>query len=122
MEEKIKNGNVVDLSYLNDLSRGNKAFVKEMLSIFMQESPAEMNSIENAINDSNFELIKSTSHKLKSTIPFVGLDKIVGTDVMEMEALAANRSNIEQIKTHFSKVRAACAKAFEELGPMLNEL
>jgi HPt (histidine-containing phosphotransfer) domain-containing protein len=122
MEEKIKSGNVVDLSYLNDLSRGNKVFIKEMLSIFIAENPAEMNAIENAINEVNYDLIRSTAHKLKSTIPFIGLDKIVGSDVAEMESLAFNRSDIEQIKTHFSKVRAACQKANEELGPMLSEL
>jgi HPt (histidine-containing phosphotransfer) domain-containing protein len=122
MEEKIKNGNVVDLSYVNDLSRGNKQFIKEIITIFLAENPGEIQVIEKAVNENNYEAIKSTAHKLKSTIPFIGLDKIVGNDVAEMEALAAGSSNMEMIKEHLEKLKDACERSYNELGPILNDL
>src|SRR5687768_5934613 len=122
MEEKIKNGKVVDLTYVKDLSRGNKDLIKEIITIFLAENPGEIKTIEKAMNENNYGVIKSTAHKLKSTIPFIGLDKIVGNDVAEMEALAANASNMEMIKEHLEKVKDACKRSYNELGPILADL
>ena len=122
MDEKNNNGKVVDLTYVNDLSRGNKEFLKEMISVFLEENPQEIKTIEKAVEEKDYEVIKNTAHKLKSTIPFIGLDKIVGNDVSVMEALAANGSNIEMIKEHLTKIRSACEKAYKELEPIKRDL
>lgn len=114
--------NTVDLTYITELSRGNKAFIKEIISIFLAENPGEIDILEKAVADNDFELVKTTAHKLKSTIPFLGLDKVVGQDVFEMEDLAAQRSNMPRIKEHLLKVKQACDKAYEELGPIQQDL
>lgn len=122
MDEQIENGKVVDLTYVKDLARGNKAFIKEIITLFLSENPLELTAIEKAINANDFEAVKSTAHKLKSTIPFIGLDKLVGTNVTEMESLAADKTSMAQIRSHFEKVKQTCEKAYNELGPMQAEL
>jgi HPt (histidine-containing phosphotransfer) domain-containing protein len=118
MEEEIKNGKVVDLTYVNELSRGNKAFIKEIIKLFLLENPQEMSLLEKGINANDFDQVKTTAHKLKSTLPFIGLDKIVGNEVIEMETLAGNRSHMDQIKAHFERVLKACEQAYKELEPI----
>jgi len=118
MEKEIKNENVVDLTYVKELSRGNKIFIKEIIKLFLLENPQEMSLLEKAMNENDFEKVKATAHKLKSTLPFIGLDKIVGNDVIEMEALAGDRSHMDQIKAHFERVRKACEQAYKELEPI----
>jgi len=114
--------NIVDLEYVTDLSRGNKDFIREIISIFLEENPAEIQILEKAVADNNFDLVKSTAHKLKSTVPFLGLDKVVGQDLIEMENLALQRSNMSAIKEHLNEVKLACDKAYAELGPILKNL
>ncbi|MGZ3901030.1 MAG: Hpt domain-containing protein, partial [Bacteroidia bacterium] len=75
MEDKI-NKQITNLSYLLSLSKGDKGFIKNMINVFLEENPKEVNNLEQSINEKDFDKIKAAAHKLKSTIPFVGLDAI----------------------------------------------
>jgi HPt (histidine-containing phosphotransfer) domain-containing protein len=107
---------VTDLTYLKDLAKGNEVFVKEMIGIFLTENPEEIKQLEKAIEEINFEKIKSISHHMKSTIPFVGIDKYVGNDLLQIEHLAAEKNEIESIQTYFAHVKLVCQQAFQELS------
>ena len=106
---------VVNLDYLITLSKGNTEFVKEMIGIFIEENPEEMQLLEKGIQEKDFALIFSSAHKLKSAMPFVGLDKIIEKEISEMEKLASEKSDILKIKLLFSKVKINCEKACQEL-------
>jgi HPt (histidine-containing phosphotransfer) domain-containing protein len=109
---------VTDLTYLNDLAKGDDEFVTEMLSIFINENPIELKNIENGIETSDYQAIKNAAHKLRSTIPFVGIDKLIEKETIEMEQLAADKGDLNQIKNLFSKVQEVCRKALLELKPV----
>ncbi len=110
--------NVTNLDYLNGLSKGNNTFVEEMIEIFLTENPEEIRLLESGINDKNYTLIKASAHKMKSTIPFVGLDAIIGDDLSEIEKLCLENGDIHRIIELFSKVKNICLKAIEELKPL----
>jgi HPt (histidine-containing phosphotransfer) domain-containing protein len=112
-----KTEKVVNLDYLTELSKGNKAFVKEMIALFLSENPEEMKTLEAGIVNGNHDQIKTMAHKLKSTIPFVGLDKVIGDKVSEIETLAANKGDIKEIESRFAVIKKACEKAYLELTP-----
>jgi HPt (histidine-containing phosphotransfer) domain-containing protein len=107
---------VTNLEYLNQISKGNRKFECEMIKIFLAENPPEIKALQKCIHERNFLLIKAAAHKLKSTLPFVGLDKILGNDVTEMEMLAESGSGIERIEKIFFKVKEMCDKAYMELS------
>ncbi len=109
---------IINLSYLIEVSKGNKTFVKEMIDLFLSENPEEIKSLDNGIRTKDYELIKNTAHKLRSTIPFIGLDKIIEPEVSEIETLAANKSDLEKIQQLFVKVKETCEKACCELMPV----
>ena len=106
---------VTNLDYLTGLSKGNSSFVEEMIEIFLTENPEEIRLLESGINDKNYALIKASAHKMKSTIPFVGLDIIIGEHLSEIETICTEKGNIQNIIELFSKVKNVCLKAIEEL-------
>jgi len=61
---------------------------------------------------------------MRSTIPFVGLNKIIEKEVIDMEHLAAVQqddpvtfsTNLQQIETLFIKVKEVYEQAIQELG------
>lgn len=110
--------NIVNLDYLTDISKGNTKFVNEMIKIFLVENPEEIKAMQNGIDQKNFDSIKTTAHKLRSTIPFIGLDKVIDKEVSEVEVLAAGRSDIDKIKTLFDKIKKICERACSELQPV----
>ncbi len=106
---------VTNLDYLKELAKGDANFITEMIHIFLEENPEEIKTLELAIFENNYENIKSVSHHMKSTIPFVGIDLLIGKDLVDIEKLATEKTGIEAIKTLFENVKAVCNKAFDEL-------
>ena len=109
---------ITNLEYLINISNGNAKFAWEMIRIFLVENPEEIEVLEKSIELKDFDLIKATAHKLKSTIPFIGLDKVIGHEVSEMERLAESKSDIMLIHALFLIIRDACEKACIELRPV----
>jgi HPt (histidine-containing phosphotransfer) domain-containing protein len=106
---------VCNLTYLFELAKGDTAFVKEMIEVFLAENPQQMQNLEKNIAEQNFAGIKQQTHKLRSSIPYMGLDSVVGDKVVEMEELAGKSSDIEQIKQDFDTVKSTFEEAYEEL-------
>ena len=107
---------ITDLTYLKDLSKGNEGFVKEMIGIFLNETPEEIKNLEKAIEETDFEKIRSISHHMKSTIPFLGLDKYISHDILQIESLALEKREIKTIQNCFAHVKLVCKQAFKELS------
>lgn len=108
--------NVINLTYLNEISKGDKNFIDEMIGIFLSETPDEIKELEKAINHADFEKIRAISHHLKSTVPFVGLDLVIGPELAKIEDFALNKKEIETISNHFKKVKEVFKMAHQELG------
>jgi HPt (histidine-containing phosphotransfer) domain-containing protein len=133
---------VIDLSYLTVLSKGNSQFVKEMIRIFLNENPREIDMLEEGIREKDFEKINVAAHKLRSTAPFVGIDKLIEADISKIEKLAVENSVLKKfeidpgdkspdiqkieivttdktviatIEQLFKKIKLICEKAREEL-------
>jgi HPt (histidine-containing phosphotransfer) domain-containing protein len=110
-------GSVVNIDYLRQLSKGNTKFVDEMIRIFLAENPEEIKVLEGAIQNKNYDLIKATTHKLRSTLPYIGLDKLVEEEVSEIETLAAQKTSVERIGQLFLRIKDTCERACTELQP-----
>ncbi len=106
---------VTNLDYLTELAKGDMGFINEMIGIFLEENPIEIETLEAAIKEERFENIKSISHHMKSTIPFVGIDVLIGKDLIDIEKLAGERTGIDVIRKLFVNVKMVCEKAFNEL-------
>lgn len=106
---------VTNLDYLIELSKGSTQFVSEMIGIFLVESPLELSLLEKGITEKNFDLVRASAHKMRSTIPFVGIDKVIMPEMIEIERLAAIHSDFPQIEILFAKVKDVYQKAMEEL-------
>ncbi len=108
-------GRVTNLDYLIDLSNGDAGFIREMVKIFLAEIPFEMQVLELSISQRDFRMVKHVAHKLRSTLPFVGLDQVMKNDITELEELAASHTDGERILNVFGRIRSTCIRATEEL-------
>ena len=129
-------GKVTNLDYLLKLSKGNEQFVKDMIRIFLEENPLEIGALEKAVNDRNFQQIGATAHKLRSTVPFVGIDKVISEEISELETLAkvkagdpmipetkedtgamlSDKELTARIDGLFNRIKGVCAAAYQGLG------
>ena len=76
-----------NLSYLSDISRGDKEFMKKMVDLFINQIPAALTDINEAFADNDFSRVKALAHKTKSSIDTLGISKIKN-EIKELEILA----------------------------------
>lgn len=118
MEDSNYNSSkVVNIEYLKELSKGNTKFVDEMIRIFLVENPEEIKFLEKKIAEEDYDQIKATTHKLRSTLPYIGLDSLVEGEITQIEGLAAKKTGLDQIRVLFTKIKEMCDKACAELQP-----
>lgn len=106
---------VCDLTYLFELAKGDMRFVREMVQVFLEENGGELDKLEQAIQEENYHELRQIAHKLRSSVPYVGLDLRIGDELQTMEDLARRQQGMEEITTCFQKVREVCSAAIEEL-------
>ena len=60
------------LDYLRELSGGDTGFITEILEMFIKEAPQSVAQSVQHLQERNFEMVRITVHKLKSSVQVVG--------------------------------------------------
>ena len=113
---------IIDLDYLKKLSGGNTQLVVDMIKLFITEINIEIKLIEKGIVDNDFTLIKASIHNIRGVINYVGLDKIVKKDLLEIEKLTINHLDTLEIELLFSKTNKQFKRAIDELNDWISLL
>ena len=50
---------------------GDQSFTDKMISLFEQNIPLDLENIEKALNEQNFDLVSSIAHKIKPSAAYV---------------------------------------------------
>ncbi|MBL7762225.1 MAG: response regulator, partial [Chitinophagaceae bacterium] len=116
--EATNNTGIINLDYLREISKGNKNFEEEMVREFIVQVPEEINTLQNAIQTHNLEMIKQVAHALKSSVSFVGLSSKLDPLLHNIETNAAGSGNIQVIAANFEQLRQLCDGAVKEARAM----
>ena len=65
---------MVNLNYLKQLSGGDEEFEKEMIRLFLEQMPADLELIRKSIAENNPIQIRQIIHKIKPTLSLFGLE------------------------------------------------
>ena len=117
--EHESNNTLISKEHLNSLSRGNTSFIKEIVQLFLNQNPKELVDLEKAINEKNYSDIKSISHKMKTSVGFIGIQKLLPI-LSKIEELSQKTEEISQIELLFKEVKSTCLLASEELKIYIN--
>lgn len=117
MEENLEG--IVDLSYLRELSDGNKEFEQEIIELYLSQMPVEFDIFRKAISDVDYPGIKATAHKLKSSFSSMGINESGILKSLESKALA--KEDIEVIKSEFARLEVILAYSVKILQKVLEE-
>jgi len=111
MDDKLRN---YDLSYLEELSAGDTAFIKSIISQFVAETPDVIANIKASTLQHNWALLNSLMHKFASSLSFIGLNEI-NEDVKKVENSSKNLSELAEIPALIDKIVERCEIAIDWL-------
>lgn len=88
------------LDYLRELSGGDLNFIAEILEMFISEAPQAMTQSFQYLEQKNFELLRITVHKLKSSVQVVGGNHLTALiSEIEMNAKDSKPEMLPQMLT-----------------------
>ena len=107
----------VDLTYLHEISDHNQAFEREMMELFIQEVPHELENINRAIQQNNHTTINEIAHKLKSSYSLLGIRE--NGLLHQLEQQGAKQMPLDEIRIRYEELVLITDEVFEELKTML---
>ncbi len=110
----------LDFTYLNEMSRGDESFIKEMIQIFLKEIPAAMIKLEAELENKNWEQIANIAHRIKTNYMMVGL-KVQKENATDIEkSIKMNSFSEEEIILKLRRLKSDSKMAYplleKELG------
>lgn len=106
---------LIDLSYLDELSGNDPAYMYEVMQIFLSNMPAGLQKLEDLIrNTEDWDAIYRQAHFLKSSVSIVKIRNMYDS-LAAIEGYAKERENLQQIPLILDQILAT----FQEAHPLL---
>ena len=111
----------IDLSYLRDVSSGSNEFMVEMIELFLDQTPAYFEQLDQLIEEGNWSKVAEIAHKIKPTLAFMGADA-AKDGMAEIESNARTLTNTESIAPAFNLLKEFSGELFFKLTEVKKEL
>lgn len=111
----------VDLTYLKNMSAGNKDLVLEMIGIFKAQVSEFAKDMEKHLADQEYELLGRLAHKAKSSISIMGLNDLA-VELKTFENLAKSGEEVDRYPLFIEKFKSETAEAVDELNEVVSNI
>ncbi|MDX1348967.1 MAG: PAS domain S-box protein [Putridiphycobacter sp.] len=83
------NESLIDLTKLSITTNNDQKFMQKMVELFVADTPEQIDAIELAVSDSNWDEVSRIAHKIKPSIDYVAVENLQNA-VRQIEANPAN--------------------------------
>ena len=105
---------VSDLTYLSNCMAGNKKLIREIMDVFLKQAPEEMMSLNKGVDKQDYELIRRTTHTMKSSVSIMGIASLV-LILKQIQDLAICNSDMLKISQLKNEADSILKQAIDEI-------
>jgi signal transduction histidine kinase/CheY-like chemotaxis protein len=116
------NFELLNLSYLKELSGGNKIFETSMIEQFLQQLPGELSAMENEFSKGNYTVVAQIAHNMKTSISFMGLTEKIGETLDYIENNASIQKENTSLKEKITELKDISGQALAEAEKYLKHI
>lgn len=121
MEEMAEETLEINLSYLEQFANGNKSFMTDILQLFIDQIPGQIQELTRAVSFSNWPETRTIAHKIKPSLALVGIKKMEDLNTV-IEQSALHRTNTEQLPSLVQQMITLVAIAVDRLQKEVHQL
>jgi HPt (histidine-containing phosphotransfer) domain-containing protein len=103
-----------NLSYLNEISGGDKDFILDMIQTFVNNSPNEITELCHYAESQEWEKLGEYSHKFAPGLQFIGIAPLRPV-INQIEDFAFKRKNLDKIPELLLRLKTECSAVCEDL-------
>ena len=104
-----------NLSMIEAISGGDKAFINKMLALFLETVPNTLNDLKTTADSGDWMMLSKHAHKLKSTIDSMGITSLK-QDIRDIEQGGKTGGNAERLRMLTAKVLEVMELVMDEVG------
>ena len=104
----------INLDYLEMMADGDASMKGVMLEMLLEELPVEVAKMRTLTNEENWSELMSVSHKMKSTLAYVGNDQMTVANT-EIERITKDGGDTSQVPALMDTVETEYNKALPEI-------
>ena len=105
---------MINLDNLKSLSKHNHAFIREILEVYLMNTPKDVQNMETSLESGDYQMVRYFAHKLKSSSFTIGFTE--GFKVFqEIEMCVKEKTDEQLIPEKFAKAKSLCATCIKEV-------
>lgn len=105
---------IYSLDKINEMAEGDQDFIISVVSVFLEEVPIDLEGLERAIDEEDFESIYKLAHKIKPNVDLLGMEQTRAI-ALEIETLGKSDANMDAIKEKFPMLKKDVHQVISEL-------
>lgn len=98
---------MINLDSLKNLSRHNTAFIREILEVYLTNTPKDLEQMGQAVDREDWQVVRYYAHKLKSSSFTIGFEK-GHRQFQEIEHIIKNEEDTVVVPTKFNDAVVLC--------------
>lgn len=110
---------IYSLDKINEMAAGDEDFVHSVITVFLDEVPGDLEALETAIGEKDFEKVYQLAHKIKPNVDLLGMEQTRAT-ALEIETLGKSAGNSEEIESKFPLLKKDVLQVISELKKDFN--
>lgn len=108
-----------NLAKVYEISANDNEFAIQILKLFLQEVPHELEIIREAIKEKDFKQTHASSHKIKPTFDLLGMD-LAFEETIQIMDWAANEGKKKDIKEVYKSLKERVELSSKEIRKINN--
>ena len=101
------------------MAEGDEDFINSVISVFLEEVPMDLEELEKAIAQKNYESVYKLAHKIKPNVDLLGMEQTRAA-ALEIENLGKNSPNSAEIEKIFPILKKDIHQVVSELKKDFN--
>lgn len=105
---------IYSLDKINEMAEGDEEFILSVISVFLEEVPEDLQVLENALKQKDYEQVYKMAHKIKPNVDLLGMEQ-TREIALEIETLGKKEANMAEIEKRLPMLQKDIQQVISEL-------
>ncbi|MHB1279579.1 MAG: response regulator [Bacteroidia bacterium] len=117
-----KKAKSIDLDYLRHRTKSDPELMKEMISIYLDQTPPLVQTMTQSLKEKDWNLLQTSAHKLIPSFAIMGINRHYETLAKEIQESARTQVHTDRLQDLVLQIERICTRACQELETELNAI
>jgi hypothetical protein len=119
---KSQKSKCIDLNYLIHRTKSDPKLMMEMISLYLEQTPALVNAMKQSLKDKDWDLLHAAVHKMIPSFSIMGISPDFENMAKQVKEYAGTQQQSDGISDLVLQIENVCVQACKELEEEFNTI